>query len=385
MRWITLAALILGAWVVRSLLSQPNPPEVLIPQAFLTKSVKLKSEPFLIQWSPSSRWLLIRAKDEAALLELADPARLQRITPVPDERNEIAWSQDSRLWVRTANGWVVYSPGNSNPARFPWQKPNVPLKEVEGKPDSSGNDLLPPNWVFAPDLKTTVTLTQRSSMRTRGNTSFYEDDYRLVGWRGGKRQFERTFKPKHTGSARQVGFGDFSPDGRRVALVVTGWEAYEQPGQEEIWVLDLESHELSFLCEGKTGFSWWPSDWWDYHVQRGFQSWLADGSAIIIGDRQFGVELVDVASGRKKVILAPNWGSRPRASREWIAYDRSDRADGELAVARIDGAAWGRVPLKTENVHTWSWSPLTNTLAAIGGGPRSGEYIIQLWNMPKTK
>ena len=190
---------------------------------------------------------------------------------------------------------------------------------------------------------------------------------RIEGWKNGRLVFKMPFELHQERLSPDLGFV-FSPNSRLVVITVEGWIGPDHDGVGEIWLLDTKTGNLRFLHEGKVG----SSGWWAYpaEVQDVSVAWSKDSKTLFFGDREFGIEEVDVANGSHRTILPAGSGGdtavlSPDGS--WIAFGFNSEKDSKdrVSVAGRSGKVWACVPeqFTSLGVDDLAWHPTKNVIA----------------------
>jgi hypothetical protein len=191
-----------------------------------------------IKWSTDGRFLAINAQPSPAsdakegVIAVLEVDGGDKIAQIPSTGHGLFWDEKSSLWSLAGDQWDVYT------APF-MEKHEVSLGYV-----GEQNHLLAyEKWDFEPNEEL-LAVAEPDSDRSV---------WTIQLWKKATPLYEVDLKPKHDW---EYGPRDlellFSPDGAYLALVVSGWIGYEQPGPDELWVLGVSTGQLNLLHEGKT-------------------------------------------------------------------------------------------------------------------------------------
>lgn len=339
-------------------------PEVLIDE------LPFDDFPRSLQWSPSGKYIAVSGSTdfytnhthEAFLVEF-DKKRV--VARIPDA-HDCFWSTNDILWIHSTNNWRLYA------------APTFEMQAGDARlPSSRHVDPAPESWTFRPDKRLLAEVLPHG-----------DEAKKLSVWRGHDLLWEKEFTPRSPGSQRKAGLS-FSPSGDYVAIVVTGWIAYEQPGAEELWLVNLDTGEIRFLYEGRK------KDWfiWDYPVQAVRPSWSPDEQHVVFGGGEFNVEKMHVESTRRLQILprkTAGWHPRLSPTGKWLGYSRpwaqSDSGeDNPMAVASADGKKFAQVPKEFVcwSMGAWSWHPNKDIWAWCTDIEYDDPFRVFVWHIEK--
>jgi hypothetical protein len=330
-----------------------------------------------MKWSPDGRFIAIGADTNPdyygfdgrqPIVILVDSETGQSIVQISEALYPV-WASDNRLWVLSRNHWRSYAE--------PFAEAELIDLGYEREKDHPFDYKL---WAFDPDTQTLAV----------AEPSEEPSEWHIHIWQGGTPTYQVELQPRNRaidGGNRGLELS-FSPTGTHLALVVSGWIAYEQPGPEELWLLEIAEGELKFLREGKTK-AW---KLWDYEVQDLNPYWSPDGKEIAVADYTFGVEKIAVESGRTRRILG--WNSHVydvglSPSGEWMAFVRwpEKEEDDDLClrcvgVLSMSGKHITYLPeAKVDWPYIWyDWHPRKNMLAVLTKQCKE-RYRLYLWDL----
>jgi hypothetical protein len=322
-------------------------------------------------WSPNGKFISIAGsqRDETDAIALVNVDTGQTQVRIYDAFHAF-WDAGNRLWVLGENTWRVY--------REPFETvERVPLGYAGPEP-LADHDV----WDFEPNARLLAVAEAGEERAT----------WRLRLWRDGQFAYEIPLAPHNRGEygdyqvARGLGLS-FSPGGAYLALATSGSTPDGEAVADELWLLDVAGRRLQFLKEGKTN-SWLI---WNYDVQDLDPVWAADGEALYFGDATFGVERLDVPSGRAARVLGWNTGVFEiglSSSGEWMAFERGSRYSrdqtgcashvGALSLHRgfvtFVPAAWKECPCVS-----FAWHPGRDVLAILARHD-CRDYNLFLWD-----
>ncbi|HEX8236543.1 MAG TPA: hypothetical protein VF600_11340 [Abditibacteriaceae bacterium] len=319
-----------------------------------------------MRWSPNGAFIAMggcinydKSIHEIVVVSVKLRRIVARIRVPADATHAFNWTVDNRLWMESGDGWNVYASPFKNKVHVSAKLPQRALAKVKG-----GNGL-DESVVVKDAVRQTVLLSfQDEVMQQEGNRYWFDTKRHIEVWRNGRVIHKTQFKPQEEGSSRKLNF-TFNPDASDIAITVTGWIGHEAEGAGEIWLLDIKTGRLTLLHRGQVG-----AGLWDYPVQNVEPSWSKDGKTIVFGDREFGVEKINVVTGRHKQILPTGWGGSKAAispDGAWIGFHYSGDKDSKdrVSIASRDGKTWGCVPEKFTafSIDNLSWHPTQNVLA----------------------
>jgi len=347
------------------------PPTTLYPAVPLDGATNIKK----IEWSPSGAFILIEAvtasydssKPGDGLLVVLDPAGKTVVSRLPGMRHAF-WGRDDSLWVWAANDWSVYSP--------PFKSHTLVESGYSGESECAF-DSQP--WAFAANPNSLAVAEHVDDT----------DDWNVRIYENGRESFTSRLTPQYAnGSQRHPGL-TFSPSGRLLAVVFRGWVAYETPGPEELWLIDLSSRSARHIHSGK-------SRWWqiaDCDTQRLAPAWSAAGDAVVYGDGTFGIGELSLPGGRTRTIMRGNSRVSDVAlspSGQWLSFERWPvedaeewRHDGCMGVISRDGRAIFCLP---EESITWpymytAWHPHREALAVLRRNRQQSTHDLLYWDL----
>jgi len=155
----------------------------------------------------------------------------------------------------------------------------------------------------------------------------------------------------------------FSPSCGRLTLTLGGWVYYEGEGRQELWGLDIPSHQFQRLLVGRSTFF----GLWDYPVEPVRPSWSPSSTQLAFGGGEFGLELFDFHTNRRKQLLAPRFNANepiwsPTGS--WIAALRYGTPKDTLLAVSPDGSILHTAAI-CDLITLSTWSPKDDRLAYI--------------------
>lgn len=128
---------------------------------------------------------------------------------------------------------------------------------------------------------------------------------------------------------------------------------------------------------------------WDYPVQRLEPSFAPNARTALVGDADFGLELVDLASGRTLATprLArqhepehPHRQIRPSTSGRWFAHTRP-KGDSRVGVFDRTGSSAVFLPLAVQagEDHDYAWHPQQEVLAYLVRPATAKAWRLYTW------
>jgi hypothetical protein len=386
---------LLALWTATEFFNKPQAPKRVY---FGTPKVLLASLPFTdgveaIRWSPDGAFIAAggcinsdKSTYELAVVSVNLRRILVRIRVAEDAAGTFKWTADNRLWLESRDGWRVYAHPFKTAA-------NVSARLPQGVPATAkaDNSLNESAMIKDPVRQTALLSFKREVMQHKSNRSWFQVKRHIEVFRGGRLIHNIQFKPHQEGSSRTPNF-TLGPDSSYAALTVTGWIGHEAEGAGEIWLLDIKTGKLDFLHSGQVG-----AGLWDYPVQDVTPSWSNDSKTIVFGDREFGVEEINVVTGQHKQILPPGWGGSKAAispDGAWIGFHFPGDKDSKdrVSVTSRDGKTWGCVPEKFTalSIDSLSWHPTDNVLAWASlpsnydpccGESSQNTYSLYIWRI----
>lgn len=184
-----------------------------------------------------------------------------------------------------------------------------------------------------------------------------------------------------------------SPSGNLLAVVFSGWVGYEQPGPEELWLVDMQKQTASYVHRGKC--RWWQI--FDCDTQQIDPSWSAKEDSIVYGDSIFGVEELAIPSAARRTILSPGSDTYDvvlSPSGNWVLFKRwpgehgnPNRFDRCLGVVSRDGGKVVHVPVECVSwPYLYSdWHPLREGIATLWQKPNRSGFDLLYWNLESAQ
>lgn len=323
-----------------------------------------------IRWSPSGAFILIEAatdtgasyptKGFVVVLDLANRSVAARI----ESARHASWGADDSVWVWSDDQWNVFAP--------PFQSSVIWDSGYGEEPNGF-------------DLNT------RSERLAVAEYSEASEDWTIRVFENAKESFALQLKPKYTNSFGMMRRPSltFSPSGRWIAIVISGWVGYEQPGPEELWLVDVEEQHLSHLHTGK--YKWWQI--FDADTQSLEPSWTPSEDAVVYGDFTYGIEELSIPGAESRAVI----GKRSEvhdvlvsSTGRWIAFERwpgeeedANRYDRCLGAVSRDGRKILHLP--REFVH-WpymykDWHPKKDVLAVLKKDVERRRHDLFYWDL----
>lgn len=372
--YIILPIIVYGLVGIVSAIDNRLPGEVAGPEPDLVSDALPLPEALHIagmKWSPDGRFIAIgmyvNSNSQGRVIFLFEVDTGDEAAQIPGGGPNLFWSKDNRLWILAGNHWEVYSEPFT-------QKQLVPL----GYENEEDEPLAYKKWAFSPD----------SQILAVAEADWEEKVWNIRLWKGAAPLQNVRLKPRYDeygdGGPRDLELF-FSQNGAYLALVISGWLGYEQPGPEELWVLDVGTGNLRFLHEGKTK-SW---KFFDYETQDVTLSWSPTAEELVFGGFEFPMESINLNSGRVTHVLG--WNTEiydPLFSKtgDWIAFERwpSDSEDRDHCLRCFGALKYQGNELVYLDDLDWpyiwyDWHARENTLAVLTG--EGGHYRLLLWRL----
>ncbi|MDA8018689.1 MAG: hypothetical protein MPN21_14705 [Thermoanaerobaculia bacterium] len=343
-------------------------PTLLYPAVPLGEAVSVEK----ISWSPSGAFILIETEDGSrsgypkvgpvVVLDLANRSVVARI----EGAQHAWWGADDSIWVWTDDNWNVYASPFHSPV--PWD---------------SGYGEQPYRF----DLNT------RSERLAVAEFVDVSENWAITVFENAKESFAVRLTPKYrnpypTGSMRSPSL-TFSPSGRFLAVVISGWVGHESSGPQELWMVDVKEQRLSHVHTGK--YKWWQIA--DADTQSLHPSWTASEDAVIYGDITYGIEELSIPDAKSRTII----GRGPEVYKvlvsptgRWIAFERwpeedenVDRYDRWLGVVSRNGRKILHLPVSSIS---WpdmykDWHPKKDVLAVLKRNDGQETHDLYTWDL----
>ena len=335
-----------------------------------------------IRWSPSGDLILIEAaalsgstEPRHRLVVVLDLATRSVAARVPGARLA-SWGPEDSLWVWTAEDWEVYAP--------PFRSATV---WESGYGAFAKHDYGTDSW----DLSTA---SGRLAVATGTEAPIDEypaggDDWNITVFEHGKESFAVQITPEYANGSMRKPSLTFSPSGRLLAVVISGWLGYESPGREELWLVDVEERRVAHVHNGKN--RWWQLA--DGDIQSLDPSWSLAEDAVVYGDYFFGIEELSIPGAESRSVI----GKRSEVADvlisptgRWIAFDRwpdekeeEDQYDRCLGAVSRDGRRTLHLPKEFIN---WpymykAWHPKKDVLAVLRRNPGHQTHDLLFWDL----
>ena len=171
----------------------------------------------------------------------------------------------------------------------------------------------------------------------------------------------------------------FSPGCRYFTISLFGDLDVDVQAQGELWILDIENRSLE-LVKGR----WAPYLLFEYSVQSVIPEWSPDGTQIVFGGGEFGLERLDLDNMKRQFIASPklnlyrpNWSP----SGKWIAARNLSNQDDSIVIISSDGKLLAETPM-CSYISSFDWTPLSDNLAYICSGDAYDDpkilYVLNL-------
>jgi Tol biopolymer transport system component len=210
-------------------------------------------------------------------------------------------------------------------------------------------------------------------------------EYELAVIREGETVGGFRFAPRQSEDVFRIVFADFrfSPECGYLAVILSGDIGPDQQARDELWILDLAAQTLELALMSR----WSPFLIFDYPVQTVDPAWSPDGSRVVFGDGEFGLETYDVMRGRRRLLAGPQrdlydpvWSPTGK----WIAAVSLGREGGYVAVITPDGRHAAYSP-QCDGAYAFAWSPLRDELAYICSGRSCEADSLWMWRVGETE
>lgn len=341
-----------------SMADKHGPRETVGPVPIVVKDSLPVQGVHTLKWSPDGQLIALMARDKVVnILDVETWSEISQIDQAPN----LTWSADNRLWILAEDHWDVY------------ERPYTSIEQLPlgyERKDSISRMSFEPN-------SQTLAVVELSD----------DKKFWLISiWREGVPVYTVTLRPRYgTRDWMQL---SFSPDGNSLMLVMSGWMNYEQPGPEEMWLLDVSKGKVRFIHEGKTN-AW---QIWDYSVQRLSPAWGRTSDEVVFGDARFGVERVNLRTRRVARVLGAGYGARNiqvSAKGDWIAFERQpDRTEDDKSCSRCFGvtnrngkrAVYLPGDYLDQSYIKAAWHPEKPMLAIISRNSHGNDYLL-LWDL----
>jgi hypothetical protein len=181
---------------------------------------------------------------------------------------------------------------------------------------------------------------------------------------------------------RPGGFA-FSPDCSQFVLTLEGQIYADENSQGEMWLLDVPSRSFSRVLLGQ----WAAFHFVMYPAQSVTPDWSPDGTELVFGNEDFGLETFNPRTRQRHWLVAPAYaGHTPMwsASGQWIAAVREWSSVRTIQVFSRDGQTFAI----TDNCYDWdgalTWAPSDDRLAYLCQEPNrsnTASYSLWIWSM----
>jgi hypothetical protein len=346
-------------------------PTILYPEVPLDGATNIKK----LKWSPSGRLILIEAvtasydssKPQDGLIVVLNPTDRTVVCRKPGMRHAF-WGEEDSLWVWASNNWLVCSSPYTS---------CVTVNSGYGK--ASEFPFASQPWDFS-------TASNRLAVASHVDGT---DDWQLRVFEEGNETVDLTLTPKNPNGGQRRPNLTFSPSGRRLAVVFSGWIGYEQPGPDEFWLVDVAKQSADHIHNGKC--RWWQI--FDCDTQSLDPSWFASEDAVAYGDGIFGIGELSIPTGHARTILGKHsdvYDILASPSGKWIAFERwpgekgnADRYDRCMGVISRGGRQVRHLPVE---FITWpymyaDWHPGKDALAVLRRNPGESTHDLLYWNL----
>lgn len=370
-RWLLVSGL-LGAilWGVSRVFYQPKRlPDY--PSKVVVGNLPIKGAPRTIAWSPDGRRIAVgdlnyapygRDHSRILVVDVLKRKVVAQLKASDRGTDSFLWAADGSLWVPDATGWTRFSTSYTM-KRVP--QPVPPNARV----DTYG-------IAFDPEAGSYYVGVEGGGK-----------DFQIQVWDSKGLRAKVPFTPRDSGPGRTIAGLRISPDGTRLAIMVCGWDAYEHKGAGELWEMDMVTRRIRFVHKGK--FDWWEFDGVGQDL---WPEWLPDSKGLMFGDGGYGIEEIELRTGRVKGL--PWSADHPQVclSGRWVSADGdqyssptdSDEAQDLIVFAR-NGTTWTSVaPWSTwSRIGNSAWHPSEDKLVWIGEDIK-GNHPLLIWNAPSN-
>lgn len=170
----------------------------------------------------------------------------------------------------------------------------------------------------------------------------------------------------------------FSPDCTKLLFRFHGWTSHEYEGDEEIWLLYIETRKLTHLLNGRNihGFA-----------QNVRPSWSPEGERIVFGDMYYGLETYDLTTDERSMLLGPDlaqWYPEWSKTGNLIVSVSDPGFDNETSLVIVDkNSTYYTETTMNEcgGLNNISWSPVSDTLVFSCRDYETQNVDVWIWDL----
>ncbi len=246
----------------------------------------------------------------------------------------------------------------------------------------TANDEETPDKIFDPTGKDKLIATcPKDNLVVRGGSTQW-GKYEISLWNQEQIIATFPFTSKQWGDEEQAAnshYG-FSPNCKYFYLVLYGDFDVEAYAKEELWVLDIQHKSFTWILTGEQ----YPA-WGDSPVQSVSPSWSPDEQEFVFGDSEFGLEIYNMMSGKRRFIAGPNWkpyNPKWSPSGKWIAAEGLREAERVLILIAPNRKEMASSP-GCWLIGEFTWSPDGKQIAYVCGGSSPQTDSLWVWDVEK--